>query len=139
MRWLVNPGHGATRDIQVALIGGLFGTLPVFFGGVINTIVVSGAIAAREQTLPFIAWFVFEIVLGAVRLIVLSVSRRAALAHRQTPTSYLLLLFWSSGVARRPPQPATATGCCRSLVLGRHGRRRMFRALARTSRGAMIL
>ncbi len=38
--------------------------------------------------------------LGAVRLIVLSVSRRAALAHRQTPTDvYLLLqLFWSSGI-----------------------------------------
>lgn len=100
MRWLVNPGHGATRDIQVALIGGLFGTLPVFFGGVINTIVVAGAIAAREQTFPFVAWFVFEIVLGAVRLIVLRVSRRAALEHRQTPTDvYLLLqLFWSSGV-----------------------------------------
>ena len=100
MRWLVNPGHGATCDIQVALIGGLFGTLPVFFGGVINTIVVSGAIAAREQTLPFVAWFVFEIVLGAVRLVVLSVSRREALAHRQTPTDvYLLLqLLWSSGV-----------------------------------------
>jgi diguanylate cyclase (GGDEF)-like protein len=100
MRWLVRPSLGAPVDIELNLIGGLFGTLPVFFGGIINTIVVAGAIAWREQTPPFIAWFIFEIVLGAIRLIVLSVSRRAALAHRPTPTDlYLLLqLFWSSGV-----------------------------------------
>jgi diguanylate cyclase (GGDEF)-like protein len=100
MRWLVNPGPGAGRDIQLKLIGGLFGTLPVFFGGVINTIVVAGVIAARLQTPPFIGWFVFECALGIVRLIVLTVSRRAALAHRSTPTDlYLLLqLLWSSGV-----------------------------------------
>ena len=100
MRWLVRPSLGAPTDIQLKLIGGLFGTLPVFFGGIINTIVVAGAIAWREHTPPFIAWFVFEIVLGAIRLIVLEVSRRAALAHRPTPTDlYLLLqLLWSSGV-----------------------------------------
>jgi diguanylate cyclase (GGDEF)-like protein len=100
MRWLVNPGPRAPREIQVELIRGLFGTLPVFFGGVINTIVVAGAIAAREQTPPFIAWFAFEVVIGAARLVVLAISRRAALAHRPTPTDlYLLLqLLWSSGV-----------------------------------------
>ncbi|MFO1102225.1 MAG: GGDEF domain-containing protein [Methylocystis sp.] len=100
MRWLVSPSPGAPVEIQLKLIGGLFGTLPVFFGGIVNTIFVAGAIAAREQTMPFIAWFVFEIALGAMRLIVLVVSRRAALAHRPTPTDlYLLLqLFWSSGV-----------------------------------------
>ncbi|MGD9545246.1 MAG: GGDEF domain-containing protein, partial [Methylocystis sp.] len=72
VRWLVNPGPRAPRDIQLKLIGGLFGTLPVFFGGVINTIVVSGAYAAREQTPPFIAGCIFEFVLGAVRLLVLN-------------------------------------------------------------------
>ena len=56
MRWLVNPGHGAPRDIQVALIGGLFGTLPVFFGGVINTVAVAAAIVIRQPTPPFIFW-----------------------------------------------------------------------------------
>ncbi|MGE4171100.1 MAG: diguanylate cyclase [Methylocystis sp.] len=111
VRWLVNPGPRAPRDIQLKLIGGLFGTLPVFFGGVINTIVVSGAIAAREQTPPFIAWFIFEIVLGAVRLLVLNVSRRAALAHRPTPTDlyFVLQLLWSSGVGY---------GACISLAIG---------------------
>ncbi len=100
MRWLVNPGPGTGRDIQLKLIGGLFGTLPVFFGGVINTVVVAGVIAAREQTPPFIGWFAFELVLGVIRLIVLAISRRAALAHRPTPTDlYLVLqLLWSSGV-----------------------------------------
>jgi len=100
MRWLVDSGPGVSRDIQLELIGGLFGTLPVFFGGIINTIVVSGAIAAREQTPLFISWFIFEIAIGAVRFIVLTASRRAAVARRPTPTDiYLLLqLLWSSGV-----------------------------------------
>lgn len=104
MRWLVNPGHGATRDIQVALIGGLFGTLPVFFGGVINTIVVSGAIAAREQTLPFIAWFVFEIVLGAVRLIVLK-SRAAPLSSIARRRPMFISCFSFSGAAASATAP----------------------------------
>ena len=130
----------------MALIGGLFGTLPVFVGGVINTIVVAGAIAAREQTLPFVAWFVFEIVLGAVRLIVLSVSRRAALEHRQTPTDvYLLLqLFWSSGVgygafiSLTSGDWVSATLAC--LVWDRHGRRhRISNFGAPRLAGAMIL
>lgn len=100
MRWLVRPRLGAPVDVQQKLIASLYGTLPVFFGGIINTIVVAGAIAIREQTPPFVAWFVFEIMLGAIRLFVLGVSRRAALAHRPTPTDlYLLLqLLWSSGV-----------------------------------------
>lgn len=100
MRWLVRPSLGAPLDIQLKLIASLYGTLPVFFGGIINTIVVAGAIAIREQTAPFIAWFVFELIIGGLRLIVLGVSRRAALARRPTPTDlYLLLqLLWSSGV-----------------------------------------
>lgn len=100
MRWLVDAGPGVSHDIQLALIEGLFGTLPVFMGGILNTIVVAGVLAAREQTPLFISWFVFEIVIGAVRFIVLTASRRAALARRPTPTDiYLLLqLLWSSGV-----------------------------------------
>ncbi|PWB91033.1 GGDEF domain-containing protein [Methylocystis sp. MitZ-2018] len=100
MRWLVNPGPGAARDIQLALIGGLFGTLPVFAAGVINTIAVAAAIAIRQPTPPFIFWLVLEVVICASRLTVLLIARRAASEHRATPTDlYLVLgLLWSVSI-----------------------------------------
>lgn len=100
MRWLVNPGPGAPRDIQVALIGGLFGTLPVFAAGVINTIAVAAAIAIRQPTPPFIFWLILEVVICASRLTVLLFARRAASERRLTPTNlYLWLgLLWSASI-----------------------------------------
>ncbi|MCW5689600.1 MAG: GGDEF domain-containing protein [Pseudolabrys sp.] len=99
-RWLVDAGPGIPDDIRVAMVGGLFGTLPIFAGGVINTTVVSAAVAWRMQTAPFIAWFAFEITICLARLAVLIISRRAAAAGRQTPTDIhiVLSLLWSCGV-----------------------------------------
>ncbi len=100
IQWLADAGPDAPDDIRVALIGGLFGTLPIFASGVINTIVVAAAIAARQTTAPFIAWLVFEIVICVARLTVLVVARRAALERRETPTDLYLLLgiLWSASV-----------------------------------------
>jgi diguanylate cyclase (GGDEF)-like protein len=99
-RWLAYPGHGVTKNIRVTLIGALFGSLPVFAGGIANTLLVSAVIAARMQTAPFIAWFVIEIVICTARLVVLVMARRAAFEHRQTPTDIYMLLSvaWSSNV-----------------------------------------
>jgi diguanylate cyclase (GGDEF)-like protein len=99
-RWLADAGPGVPDDIRLALIGGLFGTLPIFAAGVINTVVVAAAIAARLPTAPFIAWLVLEIAVCIARLIVLIVARRAALEHRRTPTDIYLLLAvaWSASV-----------------------------------------
>jgi diguanylate cyclase (GGDEF)-like protein len=98
--WLSDAGPGVPQDIRVALIAALFGTLPVFAGGVINTLIVAAAVALRMQTAPFIAWFVCDLAICLARLIVLIVARRAALHGRKTPTDiYLLLsLAWSSCV-----------------------------------------
>jgi hypothetical protein len=54
-RWLADSGPGVPDDIRVELVGNLFGSLPVFAGGVVNTLVVAAAIAARKPTAPFIA------------------------------------------------------------------------------------
>jgi diguanylate cyclase (GGDEF)-like protein len=99
-RWLVDTGPHVPRDIRMALIGGLFGSLPVFAGGIVNTLVVSAAITVRMPTAPFIAWLVFEIAICLARLIVLMNARRAALQHRETPTDLFLMLgvAWSAGV-----------------------------------------
>ncbi|SEB83942.1 diguanylate cyclase (GGDEF) domain-containing protein [Rhizobiales bacterium GAS188] len=99
-RWLTDAGPGVPDEIRAGLIASLFGTLPVFAGGLVNTLVVSAAIAARLPTPPFIAWLVLEIAIGVARLIVLIAARRAALAGRETPTDiYLVLaLCWGGSV-----------------------------------------
>jgi len=97
-RWLAGAGSGVPQDIRVALIGSLFGSLPVFAGGVVNTIAVSAAIAWREQSAPFLAWFAFELAVCFMRLAVLILARRAARNDRATPTDLYLLLgvAWSA-------------------------------------------
>jgi diguanylate cyclase (GGDEF)-like protein len=99
-RWLGDAGPGVPDDIRAALIGNLFGALPVFAGGVINTVIVAAAIAARLPTAPFIAWLIFEVAICLARLIVLTLARRAALRQRKTPTDIYILLgvAWSISV-----------------------------------------
>lgn len=99
-RWLADAGPGVPDNIRIALIGGLFGSLPVFAGGVVNTVAVSAVIALRQPTAPFIAWFCLEIAICVTRLIVLIAAHRAARAHRKTPTDLYLLLgvAWSCSV-----------------------------------------
>lgn len=99
-RWLVDAGPGVPDDIRQALVGQLYGTLPVFAGGVANTIVVSAAIAVRQPSWPFIAWATVEIAICLSRLIVLVVAHRASLNGRRTPTDIYLVLgvAWSATV-----------------------------------------
>jgi diguanylate cyclase (GGDEF)-like protein len=99
-RWLADAGTDVPDDIRAALIGSLYGTLPVFFGGVANTLVVSAAITLQIATAPFFIWFAFEALCCVTRFAVLAYSRRAALKNRRTPTDVFILLSvaWSVGV-----------------------------------------
>jgi diguanylate cyclase (GGDEF)-like protein len=99
-RWLADCGPGVPDDIRVELIGNLFGNLPVFAGGVVNTVAVSIAIALRKPEAPFIAWVVFEIAICLTRLVVLVTARRAARKRANTPTDIYLALAiaWSASV-----------------------------------------
>ena len=100
MRWLAYPGGNAPDDIRLALIAGLFGTLPVFTGGVISTILVTAVIAFWHPTPPFVAWLIIEVAICAARLSVLFKARHAAAQRRTTPTDlYVLLsLIWSASI-----------------------------------------
>ena len=99
-RWLSDAGPSVHGDVRVALIGQLYGSLPVFAAGAINTVAVSAAIAIRQPTAPFIAWFILEVTICLARLIVLVSANRAAAAHRETPTDLHLSLAvaWSASV-----------------------------------------
>jgi diguanylate cyclase (GGDEF)-like protein len=99
-RWLVDPGGDLPPDIRLALINGLYGSIPIFVSGVINTIAVSAVIAARLPSALFLLWTATEILLGAVRLPVLLVGRRAVASGRRGPTDLYLLLsvMWAASV-----------------------------------------
>jgi len=99
-RWLAEPGLGVPDDIRAALIVQLYGSLPVFAAGAVNTIAVAAVIAGRKQTAPFIVWLVMEIAICLARLAVLVSAHRRARAHRPTPTDLHLLLAvaWSASV-----------------------------------------
>lgn len=99
-RWLADCGPDVPVDIRVKLIGNLFGSLQLLLSGYINTIAVAVSIAVRHPTPPILAWIAYELAICAVRLIVLVIARRAALAGRETPTDVFILtaVFWSIGI-----------------------------------------
>ena len=99
-RWLADCGADVPEDIRLALIGNLYDTLPVFIGGILNTLLVAAAITARSPTPLFVAWLAVEIAICLTRLAVLIVARRRALKHRSTPTDVNLFLSiaWSGSV-----------------------------------------
>jgi diguanylate cyclase (GGDEF)-like protein len=98
--WLAEPGRGTPHEIRVALIATLFGTLPIFFGGVFNTIAVAWAVERRHPTALFRFWLVAEIVICVARFGALVLSRRRAAQGRATPTDFYLLLapLWGATV-----------------------------------------
>lgn len=100
IRWLLQVGQDIPVDIQRALVASLFGTLPIFIGGVANTIVIATIAAIRQPTPWFLAWIIIELALGAVRIGVLRYSIRAAGAGRSTPTDLyvFLALLWAASV-----------------------------------------
>ncbi|GLK67118.1 GGDEF domain-containing protein [Hansschlegelia plantiphila] len=99
-RWLAHAGQDVPLEIQRALVASLFGTLPIFAGGVINSTLVAAIAAARMQTAPFIGWLACEILLCVVRLAALLISFRRSEQRRTTPTDLYLVLgvLWSASV-----------------------------------------
>ncbi|MGH6860965.1 MAG: diguanylate cyclase [Phyllobacterium sp.] len=126
-RWLSDAGPDVPRDIRAALITSLFGTLPIFLGGVINTILVAAVIAFRLPQAAFWAWLACEIAICLARGLVLYVSHRNAQAGRETPTDIYILLAvaWSATVGY---------GCLISMLSGDW----VAATLACLSAGAMV-
>lgn len=99
-QWLVNPGGDVPAEIRVALIGGLFGSLPIFFGGIINTLLVAALITFRHPEPAFLLWLALELLVCLSRIRVLTTARKAASAKLPTPTDLyvVLALLWASSV-----------------------------------------
>lgn len=99
-QWLVHPGGDVPAEIRVALIGGLFGSLPIFFGGIINTLLVAALITYRHPEPAFLLWLALEMLVCLSRIKVLVSARKAASANLPTPTDLyvVLALLWASSV-----------------------------------------
>lgn len=100
IRWLLQVGQDMPTEIQRALVASLFGSLPIFIGGVVNSIGIAAIAAVRHPTLWFLVWLGIEVTLGVVRVAVLRYSLKAAGEGRATPTDlYILLaLLWAASV-----------------------------------------
>lgn len=98
--WLCYAGRDVPEDIRAALIGSLFGTLPIFAGGVLNTIAVSLALALRDPTPAFIAWVAIEVVLCSTRLCILIMAHRNSARGGPTYTDFYVCLavLWGASV-----------------------------------------
>jgi diguanylate cyclase (GGDEF)-like protein len=99
-RWLTDPGSDVAPEMRASLIAGLYGTIPIFIGGVLNTVAVSLLIAGRIATLPFLIWAATEIALSLFRLGVLLAGRRAIAEGRSGPTDLYIWLavLWAGSV-----------------------------------------
>ena len=76
-RWLLAPRADVAPAIASQLTSGLYTSLPIFIGGVINSIVVASIAAVRHPTTAFILWLGAEIALGAIRLAIVTLGSRA--------------------------------------------------------------
>ncbi|WP_281177491.1 GGDEF domain-containing protein [Sphingomonas taxi] len=76
-RWLVECAGEVPAEIRPSLVQGLYGSLPIFIGGVFNTILVSSIVATRLPKPAFLFWALLEVGLAALRLPLLIKGTRA--------------------------------------------------------------
>jgi diguanylate cyclase (GGDEF)-like protein len=99
-RWLVECAGIVPAEIRPSLVQGLYGSLPIFLGGVFNTILVSSIVAMRLPTPAFLFWAALEIGLAALRLPLLVKGSRAAKSGNRAHIDLYILaaVCWASSV-----------------------------------------
>ncbi|HEY0324792.1 MAG TPA: GGDEF domain-containing protein [Allosphingosinicella sp.] len=99
-RWLLDIGKDVPSSVRAPLTASMYGSLTIYFGAIANTIAVASILALRVGSPILYAWAALEIVLAAVRLIVLISCRRAVAEGRDGPVDvYILLsLLWGAGL-----------------------------------------
>jgi diguanylate cyclase (GGDEF)-like protein len=97
-RWLAEPPAGTPDNIRQKLVAEMFGSLPVFFGGLVSTMLAPTVVVLIDSRPIFLIWFALELTVGISRLWLLVHSRRAAARGQPTPTNLhlVLALCWSA-------------------------------------------
>ena len=98
--WLLGTRHHLPEGLPAQLRNGMFGSVPIFLGGVINTILVAAVAAWIYPTFMFITWLALESCLGVARMALLISGRRAIAEGRKPPylAAALLACAWSASV-----------------------------------------
>lgn len=98
--WLLDSRTRVPAVIADQLKNGLFSSLPIFLGGVLNATAVATIAALRHPTAPFLGWLFFEIGLGLVRMAVLIHGKKRMEAGATPPRglSALLSCCWALSV-----------------------------------------
>ncbi len=99
-RWLVECAGVVPPEIRPSLVQGLYGSLPIFLGGVFNTILVSSIVAMRIPTPAFLLWAALEIGLAALRLPLLVKGSRAATSGKRAHIDLYIFaaMCWAASV-----------------------------------------
>ena len=99
-RWLVECAGVVPAEIRPSLVQGLYGSLPIFLGGVFNTILVSSIVAMRIPSPAFLCWAALEIGLAALRLPLLVKASRAAKSGKRAHIDLYILaaVCWAGSV-----------------------------------------
>ena len=99
-RWLVEPGKDIPDSMRRTLLHSLYASLPIFAGGVLNTVAVSALVAARMHTTAAYLWVALEVLLAAARLPALVLGRKAIAQGRRGPTDIYISLavLWAASV-----------------------------------------
>ena len=98
--WLLGSPLKPPTPLAAELKNGLFTSVPIFMGGVLNTLLVAAIAASRHPTPPFTAWLLFEAVLGVMRLALLVRGQKVIRAGQNPPhcAAALLSCAWSASV-----------------------------------------
>lgn len=90
--WLLATKMPVQPGIRQQLEAGLFSSVPIFLGGVFNSIAVAAIAAWRQPVTPFQMWLILEVVLALLRLPLLVAGRRAVMSGGQPPRTAAAVL-----------------------------------------------
>lgn len=98
--WLLGTKKPVSEEISLQLRNGLFTSLPIFFGGAINTLAVASLSAWYYPQGLFLVWLGLEIILALTRVGLVIHGRRLIAAGANPPwlTAALLAIAWSASV-----------------------------------------
>lgn len=82
--WMLGSGSEVSRPVAAQMSHGLYTSIPIFMGGVVNSIAVAMVAVWRNPSAPFFVWLALELILAVVRLPVVA-HGRSALQRGQKP------------------------------------------------------
>ena len=98
--WLLGSGKEVPPAIAAQLIRGLYTSMPIFLGGVFNSVAVAFAAAWRHPSGLFMLWLALEVALAAIRPPVIAHGRRALQEGRvpRLGLTAVLACAWAASV-----------------------------------------